>query len=565
MRKSLLTLAFIAGSITALNAQSTKLSVSKITEPAQALQMQKHETREIAPLQTNMIGAGRISMTSNKRLVKSEAEADTSLFYGFPTGSLHYGLSDESSSYSSINMITGAFTDVEFTNYSRCEKGRIADVEWSWPSGSPLNGTEVVDERGSITAQAFGRIKFPVMTAGSFSYGKTFEDSNDRLINAYWNAGIDGIGVITFGNSDGTTEEKRASISNACPQYGFWGGFGNNHEFTSNANFYTYGNGQDWTDTGKKLIGFAELYDKTLGFVYAEDVTAWFWTEGIETSSPLGGKTLTALICTFDSDGNLVPYATATAKDEDVTLLGTNGLCLMSFKFKEEDPILGEVEAPIALPEEDFIVLLTGFENLTGKFTATFASAGSVDGYGYAILEDGSLATIAYGNSPSPQCNIHIGFHAAVPVAEIASPENGIAVVPENGGYAVTATEDGKNYNDVDIYTLSSSDKWIVEKPEWIEEIEFDDEYLDRGFLVAYIKGQALPESIEGRSDKVVFTLYGKQVEITVTQGNTTTAISTVENNEAKTNGAIYNISGQKVNKDYKGIVIQDGRKFIQK
>ena len=35
--------------------------------------------------------------------------------------------------------------------------------------------------------------------------------------------------------------------------------------------------------------------------------------------------------------------------------------------------------------------------------------------------------------------------------------------------------------------------------------------------------------------------------------------------NKMINNGAIYNLAGQKVGKDYKGIVIQNGRKFIQK
>jgi hypothetical protein len=32
-----------------------------------------------------------------------------------------------------------------------------------------------------------------------------------------------------------------------------------------------------------------------------------------------------------------------------------------------------------------------------------------------------------------------------------------------------------------------------------------------------------------------------------------------------KFDGAIYNLAGQKVNASYKGVVIKDGKKFIQK
>ncbi len=42
------------------------------------------------------------------------------------------------------------------------------------------------------------------------------------------------------------------------------------------------------------------------------------------------------------------------------------------------------------------------------------------------------------------------------------------------------------------------------------------------------------------------------------------TAIQTVKK-VAEANGAIYNLAGQKVNASYKGVVIKDGKKYIQK
>jgi hypothetical protein len=43
------------------------------------------------------------------------------------------------------------------------------------------------------------------------------------------------------------------------------------------------------------------------------------------------------------------------------------------------------------------------------------------------------------------------------------------------------------------------------------------------------------------------------------------TGISTPKVTKTVNNNAIYNLAGQKVGKDYKGIVIQNGRKFMQK
>ena len=47
--------------------------------------------------------------------------------------------------------------------------------------------------------------------------------------------------------------------------------------------------------------------------------------------------------------------------------------------------------------------------------------------------------------------------------------------------------------------------------------------------------------------------------------GTVPSGIENVNAKKAKTSTAIYNLAGQRVNKDYKGIVIQDGKKFINK
>lgn len=46
---------------------------------------------------------------------------------------------------------------------------------------------------------------------------------------------------------------------------------------------------------------------------------------------------------------------------------------------------------------------------------------------------------------------------------------------------------------------------------------------------------------------------------------NDATAIQAIQNKVAAKKGAIYNLSGQKVNASYKGVVIKDGKKYIQK
>ncbi|MBR2244786.1 MAG: hypothetical protein IJ888_08695 [Prevotella sp.] len=85
--------------------------------------------------------------------------------------------------------------------------------------------------------------------------------------------------------------------------------------------------------------------------------------------------------------------------------------------------------------------------------------------------------------------------------------------------------------------------------------------------------------TIEGVSDKTVFNYYtidnvaAGDINITYDGGTnfyafilkTATGIYTIDSTKVINNGAIYNLAGQKVNENYKGIVIKNGKKYIQK
>ena len=68
-----------------------------------------------------------------------------------------------------------------------------------------------------------------------------------------------------------------------------------------------------------------------------------------------------------------------------------------------------------------------------------------------------------------------------------------------------------------------------------------------------------------GSSKKVVLNVkkaYLRKVIVTTT---TSAGIETVRTIELNTNAPIYNLAGQRVGKDYKGVVIHNGKKFIKK
>ena len=59
---------------------------------------------------------------------------------------------------------------------------------------------------------------------------------------------------------------------------------------------------------------------------------------------------------------------------------------------------------------------------------------------------------------------------------------------------------------------------------------------------------------------------YNKKIELAPTMKPTvSTGINNVENATTDKDGAIYNLAGQRVGKDYKGVVIKNGQKYIQR
>lgn len=567
MKKGLLSLFALTLGVVTSQAQMSKAVVRSKASAPQKMQKMDLSKRSVAPLMQK----------SSRR-----AAGDVSLMYRYPMGALYYGLTDESYSYTSVQMLTGAFDDTEFTNWSRVEKADgtkdwLTDVTWDWGTyddGDPITPiAQRTDEDGSLIAQAFGYMKFPAVKYGDQSFEYTVSNSQGAEVSSYWTAGTEGIADFTFYDSNGQSEVHQGAVGNYIPGFGFYSGFGDDYGYISNKTFYNLENYQttkQWNNTGKKTIGFAEYYVKPVSHVYAESVVAWYWFDGVkDKTKPLGGKTITATICTFGEDNKLKEYATATATDADVVIVSSeNSFCYIEFKFSESDPILGDVDAPIVLPDEDFIVMLTGFEDVTGNFTSPITSADGFTGFGYAILEDQSISTIGYTNDPeSPQVSLPIGFRAALPVATYSEVNLPSVLFTEEGGVGAGIEGNDGLYGYSLIYTMSGKDQWvIVEKPDWISTIELDDEYVaERGNMFVTLEAEALPSGTDERSGKVVLELFGKQVEIPVYQSPNALGVKNITLDRNNGNTPAYNLAGQRVNNNYKGLVIKNGRKFMNK
>ena len=103
------------------------------------------------------------------------------------------------------------------------------------------------------------------------------------------------------------------------------------------------------------------------------------------------------------------------------------------------------------------------------------------------------------------------------------------------------------------------------EIPEWLSVAIADEVYTDeeQSFNLVF-SAEALPEGVEGRQADLVFFQEGAQLKVTVTQG-TVTGIAATKVEVKSNNSQMFNLAGQRVNKGYKGLVIKNGRKMLNK
>lgn len=538
MKKKLFTLTVCACLFASVNAQNTR-SLNQNVNLRNDRVTKTHKTAaSIQTLNANI--ANKATVINKSDLFKVQAkgvayageEPTISALYAYPTGALYAGVYSDGW-YSDVMMYTPALENITFPNYSDYDKTKPVTFKWTTGSGKEM---EQVGESCDGVGKLFGSDYIPTLTIQQEAQTSSFTPTNTKGDKAAWYAGT----------------EAYECLSNASPGMGVYNGFTNGPSLETNKPFY---------NTGKDAVGFCQLYEKPIGHVLAKSAYIMLKpTEGTLSETPLEGKTITLNI-SKSTDKGLETYATATATDANVTKIGTSGIFTITFNFVTEDPLFGEVEEPIVL-DDDFVVMITGFEAITTSYTALFASADGWNGNGYVILSDGKLSTIGYSNAPStPRLNLHIGFSAAIPVA-LPTDEETVVDIPVEGGLGVTL-RDGENvYNDYDVYTFSGIDYWnIVDCPEWIT-MTYKDSYLNQGFMLFYFEGEPLPADQSYRTGTVVLELFGKTISIPVKQGDVPAGIDGINKDKVK-NTITYNLMGQRVNSNAKGIVIKDGKKII--
>lgn len=492
---------------------------------------------------------------------------EASALYRTPYGSLYETLTPDWMGKSVTLLYTPALMDLTWQSYCKIDS-KFATKEnlgWTVNKGEgPVNIDSLMTDDGDLVMHSWGMIYAPevhVYAPEDAEHAEALESytltrNEVEPEKSYLIAGMDTLQYLGYANINA----------------GIYGGFSNGGQFTSNTNFLILEKNEqtgkgDWKDTGKKCVGFAQYFEAPSDMLYVTSVYMNCYTEDeIVEGAVLEGKELTLNVYRVKEDGEFEPFATTTSSEYDVLM--DDGTGSFTFRFVEDDPIFGEMEAPVIMDStSDYFMTITGFEELTASWTCPISLADGFLGHGYALLDDGSLATIGYTNAPNtPQVDLYISLETVMPVAQSTENMKDVVVmIPAEGGYGMTVYDEEEQdwYLDYDIYTENSSEWWEeVEVPDWIM-LEYEDDYVEQGVLCVYVSTEeALPAGMDYRYGEVILSLFGKEVKIPVAQGELPSGVRTKSVKSAKP--VYFNIKGQQEMNPAKGkVYITDGQKVV--
>lgn len=246
--------------------------------------------------------------------------------------------------------------------------------------------------------------------------------------------------------------------------------------------------------------------------------------------------------------------ATTVATSENfLDLGGTMGT--ITAKFYEEDPFGGVMEVNVAVAG-DFVIQLTGY-NESGCDFGIFADYYTPGGT--TMYKVGGKYTPIF----SVSSNLAISYDAYWPTVQDAA--GNVMNVAVEGGAAYYVEEDNPYillYTNA--YDVEAS--WSVDYPEWMEVEYFlgniGTEEAPELVVAVSVTAEALTEGT-GRRGVVTFDVDGYVYELIVEQGDITSGVENVVIPTINDNKR-YNLLGMEVDENYKGVVIMNGKKFIQ-
>lgn len=558
--KKLFLLACVASASVAGYAQVSAVNVAK----AEKVSMLSMGAKAPAALEMGGKSASRIQ--------KSVAN---NLYYYRPEGSLFCGLDEEGSGYKATIAAFAPYTDIVFENMSK----NPTQTQWT------INGNDLSDavKDGNLNYGQFSK-----QYIGNTYYAPTISYGSDKFTFGEWNSNGAAIGAFPYG--------AFSPVDHNAKTYG-WG---------SLADGFLFGSGTITTKAGDvdKSVAIETQYEKPMSPFYIENVHAI--AVGVDKTPLADNVTLTlAFYEVLDEKNGTTaeqPFGVMTATSKDLTLLteepsssqysstGNAYFYDITFSAKSQDEF-GEVAEPVVV-DKPYVIAITGFDQdgVRIGFQGVEQPSGDRPYLGVTSLiclrnTDDKYYSHYYTNTQIALS--YTGCFDHVETLDVAYDQSGNEYPNFN---QLKVSDDGATVSNVgsastNYAILETAFDWkdaetgeenyytTEETPSWIEALNTEEQ--TDGTVYVSVKCSALPNGVKGRGTKIYFSgkgytsttpLYVLQGDYTKEQVDAVTGISVVESNNAKnTNSNIFNLAGQQVGKDYKGIVVKDGKKFIRK
>lgn len=231
----------------------------------------------------------------------------------------------------------------------------------------------------------------------------------------------------------------------------------------------------------------------------------------------------------------------------------TNLFGTLILQFTAIDPITGTEEPTNVTVDGDFVVVFTEFNDEQYENDFGFITDGYVEAPFYATtFVSGTSATT--GESYTGQVwrsplNILVNFYALYPTILDLPEEITIGLGGETKDFVLTSNV---QFEEIGI----DGDLWVEVDGENTTEIIQGTEYFSNE-ITLHIGASATTEPREG---ELILNALGKEYTIKVIQEGETALQDTKFQNDGK----YYNVLGQEVGEDYKGVVIHNGQKLIR-
>lgn len=514
--------------------------------------------------------------------------AATGNYYTRPAGTMYRGFDKEGMGYYNVGLVAPAYTDMQFTNMN-------ADRSGNWYLNAQtglVSADDMADADNNLIIeggiQGGYYLPEPVLVNGSDSY---------KLPNRY---GSTYMGQISTSYEITPLTYTDSHVGRPLNGWGIL------------SSHYLYGAGtyNDPELGALTSIGVRQHYEKPISPLYVEDIYLSAVSNNGDDTPLKNGATLTMRI-TNDAGEEI---AVLTAGAEDLTQEGDPksdeyyGLAYqwnIVFTNKVEDPLSGTLVANPFVIDEAFNVEITGFDNpdvnlgLCGFQCAEEDPLEDAD----VLLSDGDeVYALSYTSANLALPMTFTGIFDYVDVSSVLSyytDDTQTATVDIENCNVLRITDDGTScYMDneagepaayvmtgADWYDDNQNENYYYEvasssdgNGDWITSYAVDNtSWIELGYNFITFSATACPSG-EGRW--AVVNIVGRGVTsatpIILLQGTATlddvnipsgiTNITTGNSNkEFDPNASVYNLEGQRVSKDAKGILIQNGRKFIRK